>query len=216
MASLGDPAYLAADLMCFENYLLWASRETEHFARTVEIIAERVMENLRRQLDCVVVDLYRICGPEYMTPPFLPPVMFERFMLPHLTGMTEIIHERGARVRIHCHGKIGQVLDMIFDTGCDGIDPCEPPPDGDLELDEVKLRCMANGVSVWGNLELRLLEFGTSRQVREEVRKVMDQAKGGGGFVLLPSAAPIGVTLPPRTEENYRAFIDAGLEYGKY
>ncbi len=216
IASVGDPAYLAADLMSFQDYLMWAFEETDHFARTVAVIAERVMENLRRQLDCCVLDLYRIVGPEYFTPPYLPPAMFRRFVVPHVTEMTRLIHARGAKVRLHCHGKMGQVLDMILETGCDGIDPCEPPPDGDVELDEVKRRCQARGVSVWGNMELKLLEQGTPAQVRAEVRKIMDQAKDGGGFVLIPTAGPINVPLSPRTEANYKALIDAGLEFGRY
>ncbi len=216
MASVGDPAYLAAELMSFQDCLLWAFEETAHFARTVEILAERVLENLRRQLDCCVVDLYRIVGPEFFTPPYLPPAMFRRFVLPHVTEMTRLIHSRGAKVRVHCHGKIGRVLDMLIDTGCDGIDPCEPPPDGDMELAEVKGRCQPHGVSVWGNMELKLLEHGTPDQVRSEARKILEQAKAGGGFVLMPTAAPINVPLAPETEANYRAFIEAGLEYGAY
>ena len=141
MASVGDPAYLAADLMSFQDYLMWAFEETDHFARTVAVIAERVMENLRRQLDCCVLDLYRIVGPEYFTPPYLPPAVFRRFIVPHVTEMTRLIHSRGGKVRLHCHGKMRQVLDMIMETGCDGIDPCEPPPDGDIELDDLKRRC---------------------------------------------------------------------------
>ncbi len=195
---------------------MWAFEETDHFARTVEIIAERVMENLRRQLDSCVLDLYRIVGPEYFTPPYLPPAMFRRFVVPYVTEMTRLIHERGAKVRLHCHGKMGQVLDMILETGCDGVDPCEPPPDGDIELDELKCRCHARGVSVWGNIELKLLEQGTPAQVRAEVQKIMAQAKDGGGFVLIPTAGPINVPLSPKTEANYKAFIDAGLEFGAY
>jgi uroporphyrinogen-III decarboxylase len=216
IASIGDPAYLAADLMSFQDYLMWAFEETDHFARTVELIAERVMENLRRQLDCCVLDLYRIVGPEYFTPPYLPPAMFRRFVVPHVTEMTRLIHARGAKVRLHCHGNLRHVLDMILETGCDGIDPCEPPPDGDIELDEVKRRCQARGVSVWGNIELKLLEQGTSAQVRAEVQKIMSQAKAGGGFVLIPTAGPINVPLAPKTEANYKTFIDAGLEFGGY
>jgi uroporphyrinogen-III decarboxylase len=216
IASVGDPAYLAADLMSFQEYMMWAFEETDHFARTVAIIAERVMENLRRQLDCCVLDLYRIVGPEYFTPPYLSPAMFQRFIVPHVTEMTRLIHARGGKVRVHCHGKMAQVLDMILDTGCDGIDPCEPPPDGDIALDEVKRRCQARGVSVWGNIELKLLEQATPGQVRAEVQKIMGQAKDGGGFVLMPTAAPINLPLSPQTEANYRAFIDAGLEFGRY
>lgn len=216
MASLGDPAYLAADLMSFQDYLMWAFEDTNHFARTVSILAERVMENLRRQLDCCVLDCYRIVGPEYFTPPYLPPSMFKRFVVPHVTEMTRLIQSRGGKVRLHCHGKIGRVLDMILDTGCDGIDPCEPPSDGDVELDEVKRKCQSRGVSVWGNLELKLLENGSPDQVRAEVIRIMNQAKEGGGFVLMPTAAPINLPLSPKTEANYQAFIDAGLEFGRY
>ncbi len=216
MASLGDPAYLAADLMSFEDYLLWIAQDTEHFARTVDVVAERVMENLRRQFQVCTVDLYRICGPEYMTPPFLPPAMFRRFMLPHLKTMVDLIHQAGAKARIHCHGRIGRVLDMIIETGCDGIDPCEPSPDGDIDLAEVKQRCLASGVSVWGNMELKHLENGTPVQVRDKVRGIMEEAKEGGGFVLLPTASPVNIPLSPKTEANIKAFIDAGLEFGEY
>jgi uroporphyrinogen-III decarboxylase len=216
MSSIGDPAYLAATLMSFQNFLLWAFEETDHFMRTVAVIAERVMENLRRQLDCCVVDLYRIVGPEYFTPPFMSPAMFRRAVVPPVTEMTRLIHSRGGKVRLHCHGKIGRVLDLILETGCDGIDPCEPPPDGDLELDEVAHRCRRRGVSVWGNIELKLLERGTPDQVRTEVRKIMQQAKDGGGFIIMPTAAPINLPLSPGTEANYQAFIDTALELGPY
>jgi len=216
LGSIGDPAYLAADLMSFQDFLMWAFEHTDHFARTVEIIAERVLENLRRQLECCVLDCYRIVGPEYFTPPYLSPALFKRFVVPHVTAMTQIIHSRGGKARLHCHGRIGRVLDMILDTGCDGIDPCEPPPDGDITLDDVKRKCRARGVSVWGNVELKLLEQGTPEQIRAEVQQIMDQAKAGGAFVLMPTAAPINIPLSRKTEANYRAFIDAGLEFGRY
>jgi uroporphyrinogen-III decarboxylase len=216
MATIGDPAYLTADLMSFQDCLMWVFEETDHYTRTLEIVAERVMENLRRQLDCCVLDLYRIVGPEYFTPPYLPPEMFRRFVVPHVTEMVRLIHARGSKARVHCHGKIRHVLNMILETGCDGIDPCEPPPDGDIELDEVKHRCQARGVSVWGNIELQLLEQGTSEQIRAEVRKIMSQAKAGGGFVLTSTASPINIPLSPKTEENYRVLIETGLELGRY
>jgi hypothetical protein len=91
-----------------------------------------------------------------------------------------------------------------------------PVPDGDIEVDEVKRRCQAHGVSVWSNIELKLLEQGRPDQVRAEVRKIMAQTKAGGGFVLIPTAGPINVPLAPRTEANYKAFIDAGREFGRY
>ena len=216
MASVRDPAYETADLMAFQSFLMWAFSETDHFARTVEVMAERTMENLKRFLESGVVDLYRIVGPEYFTPPYLPPKMFRRFVVPHLTRMIELIHAHGGKARVHCHGKINQVLDMILDTGCDGIDPCEPPPDGDMELDVVKRKCLNKKVSVWGNIELKLLENESSDTVRTAVIKALEQAKEGGGYVIMPTASPIDTPLSSRTEANYRTFIETALEYGSY
>ncbi|MCY2952093.1 MAG: hypothetical protein NTU53_08960 [Planctomycetota bacterium] len=216
MATLADPALTAAELMSFEEFTVWAFEHPEHFARTTAILAERIMENLRRQLDACGVDLYRIVGPEYFTPPYLSPERFKRMVVPHVSAMADYVHSRGGKVRVHCHGKIARVLDLIFETHPDGIDPCEPPPDGDLDLNEVKRRCGEHNVSVWGNTELRVLENGSPTEIREAVKRSMEQAKEGGGYILMPTASPIDVPLSAKTEGNYYAWLDAGLEFGGY
>lgn len=215
MSSLADPLWMAAALMNFGEYTVWAMTETEHFARTVEAMHQRCMENLRRMLDVQVVDLYRICGPEYATEPYLPPALFKRFVVPYVKDMTDLIHSKGARVRLHCHGRTNKVLDMIVETGCDAIDPCEAPPDGDIELAEVKKR-IGDNVCIFGNVQLKLLENGTAEDVRRAVEKCMDSAKVGGRYVIMPTAAPINIPLSERTRENYLTFIDTALSLGRY
>ncbi|MBC8497250.1 MAG: hypothetical protein ISS57_04450 [Anaerolineales bacterium] len=215
MATIADPLWLAADLMEFGEYTIWAMMETDHFATTVQIMHERTMENLKRQLDVCVVDLYRIAGPEYATPPFLPPRFFQQFVVPYASEIVELIHSKGAKVRLHSHGRIAQVLDMILDTGADAIDPCEAPPDGDITLADVKKR-VGEEMCIFGNIQLKLLEAGTQEMVEEEVRKCMHAAKEGGGFVVMPTAAPIDTPLSSQTEENYLRFIEAVINYGQY
>lgn len=215
MASLADPLCLAAELMAFGDFTVWAMTETRHFARTVAILHERVIENLKQMLQANVVDLYRICGPEYATPPFLPPEFFRRFVVPYVAEMVDLIHRYGAKARLHCHGRIGRVLDWIVETGADALDPCEPPPDGDVSLAEVKKR-VGGRMCIFGNLELKLLEHGSIADVRAAVIECMRAAKEGGGYVIMPTAAPISEPLAEKTERNYRCFIDTALEYGYY
>lgn len=129
--------------------------------------------------------------------------------------MVELVHSFGAKVRLHCHGKIGRVLDMIAATGTDAIDPCEPPPDGDIALAEVK-RWVGDRLRVFGNLELKLLEHELAQEVEAAVKLCMDSAKAGGRYVIMPTAAPINVPLARKTEENYIRFIDAAVEHGRY
>jgi uroporphyrinogen-III decarboxylase len=126
-----------------------------------------------------------------------------------------VIHDHGSQVRFHCHGKIGRVLDMIQATGADAIDPCEPPPDGDISLADVK-RKLAGKMCVFGNLELKLLEHASTDEVRTYVKACMDVAKSGGGYVIMPTAAPINTPLSMQTESNYLVFIETALEYGAY
>jgi hypothetical protein len=215
MSTVADALWLAADLMDFGSYTVWAMTETEHFARTVAIVHERAMENLRRMLDQGVVDLYRIAGPEYATPPFLPPYFFKRFVVPYVSEMIGLIHSRGAKVRLHCHGNTRDVLNMIAETGADGLDPCEAPPDGDISLSETKQR-VGGRICLFGNLQARLLESARPDEVEDAVRRCMVSAKEGGGYVIMPTAAPFCSPLPPKTEENYLRFIEAALACGEY
>jgi hypothetical protein len=215
MTSLADPLWLTADLMDFGRYTVWARTETEHFARTLAILHERAMENLRRLLAVNGADVYRICGPEYATPPYLPPAFFERFVVPQVSEMTARIHGQGARVRFHCHGRIRRVLEMIERTGPDALDPCEAPPDGDIDLAEVKRR-VGGRLCLFGNLQPRVLEHGTPEAIVATVRACMDAAKAGGGYVIMPTAAPLMSPLPAGIEANYLRFIEAARRYGAY
>jgi uroporphyrinogen-III decarboxylase len=215
MDSVADPLWVAADLMEFGDYTVWALTEPEHFARTIEAVHARCMENLRRRLDAGPSDLYRICGPEYATPPYLPPDFFDRFVTPYVKEMTDLIHSRGALVRLHCHGRIGLVLDYIVQTGADAIDPCEAPPDGDIELADVKRRA-GERLCVCGNLQLKLLEQGSTEEVAQAVHNCMAAAKQGGRYIILPTAAPINTPLAPKTAENYATFIETALAEGGY
>ena len=215
MSSTADPLWLAAALMDFASYTLWAITEQDHFVRTMDIMHERYMENLRRMLDVQVVDLYRICGPEYATPPYLPNELFTRFVQPYVTEMVELIHSKGALARLHSHGRVNQALDTIVATGCDALDPVEAPPDGDIELAEVKRR-IGDRMCIFGNIQLKLLESGTPDEVEAKVRQCLSEAMAGGGYVIMPTASPISTPLSKKTETNYLRFFETALKYGQY
>lgn len=215
MSSIHDPACDAMELMEFGEATVWVLTQPEHFERTIKELHRRLMVNLKNLLETQPVDLYRLVGPEYFTPPYLPPSAFERFVYPYICEIVDLIHSYGKKIRIHSHGKIGRVLDMMLASGADALDPCEAPPDGDIELGEVKRRTKGR-MTIFGNLQLKLLEHGRAQQVREAVIACMEQAKDGGRFVIMPTASPINIPLSPKTEENYRAFIETALEYGVY
>ena len=71
-------------------------------------------------------------------------------------------------------------------------------------------------MTLMGNLQLKLLENGTTSAVRETVKECMDSAKEGGRYIIMPTSAPINSPLSKKTEENYIAFFEAAHEFGRY
>jgi hypothetical protein len=189
---------------------------THEIVAALDRLHERHTESLRRVLRGPVRNaVFRICGPEYATPPFLPPELFRQFVTRYDSLYVRMIREAGALARIHCHGRIARVLDQIAGMSPDGLDPIEPPPDGDIGVAELKAR-VGERICLFGGIELKHLETADERFVEDLVRRTMAEGKPGGRFVIMPTAAPINIPLSPRTERNYFRFIETALETGPY
>lgn len=215
MQSVGESAYETMTLMGFADSLEWVMGEPDHFEKSLRIVHARTMENLERLLSGPKADIYRIVGPEYMTPPYLPPSAFERFVLPGLTEMVALIHACGALVDVHSHGNVARTAPLIARSGADAMDPCEPPPDGDIDMSDLK-RLVGDQLCLIGNIEARLLEGGSAEAVREATLRAMEQGKPGGHFIMGTTGGPIEAQLQPGVEARYRAYIDAALECADY
>lgn len=217
LISLADPIGEAAGLFDFSTFLVYSVMEREKIKYFLDAIHERQMHVLRMGLESLKAVgekcIFRTCGPEYATPPYLSEVYFADFVFPYIRDITELIHKYGHFSRIHSHGKVRKALEYIVRAGADATDPIEPPPDGDITLDEAK-RLFGRDLVLFGNIELKLLEAGKTEDVVDYVKDMVLTGKSGGNFVAMPTAAPIDVPLKPLTEQNYIAFIETALEYG--
>ena len=79
--------------------------------------------------------------------------------------MVRTIQQHGGFVRLHCHGRIRKVLDQIVSMGVDAIDPIEPPPQGDVQLDFVR-REYGKQLVLFGNIEVSDIETHGADRVR--------------------------------------------------
>jgi uroporphyrinogen-III decarboxylase len=127
--------------------------------------------------------------------------------------MIEAIHRFGGYARIHSHGRLKGILDEIAALGADALDPIEPPPQGDVELADVRRR-HGEQLVLFGNLEISDIETLPSDRFAEKVKRALDEGTSGSGrgFVLMPSASPYGRELPLRVLKNYEVIAEvAGL-----
>jgi uroporphyrinogen-III decarboxylase len=216
LVSMGDPLCEVSEFFELGTFLVLAMTETRKIAAALDLLHERYVESLRRILKGPVKDVvFRICGAEYATPPYLPPELFRRFVTRYDKVYIDMIRSSGGIARIHCHGKTARVVDQIAEMAPDALDPIEPPPDGDISLGDMK-RAIGGGVCLTGGIELKHLEAASGQFVERLVRETMEAGKPGGRFILMPTAAPINVPLSPKTEANYFRFIETALEMAEY
>ena len=209
-----DPICLLASLFEMGEFTIFVLEEPELAKKICEREFEQIILILEESLKQGAGPVYRIYGPEYATPPYLPPSSFKEFVYPYIKEMIALMHKYNVYCRVHSHGNIRQVLDMIVDAGADAIDPAEDYPDGDINLKEIKK--LYPELVIFGNMQLKYLEQESEKEIADRVKYMMDHAKEGGHYVLLPTAAPINIPLEERTKRNYITMIETALAYGKY
>ncbi len=215
MVDTGDPLCAAAQLFPMSDYTIFALTEQELFHRLLEKHAGYMYEQTEKIAKAFPGHLWRIFGPEYAAEPYLPPSLFEQYVVKYVTPMVESIHKYGGFARIHSHGRLRAVLPMIAEMGAAAIDPIEPPPQGDVELLDVR-REYGQDMVLFGNIEVSDIENLAPADFEKVVAKSLrDGTAGQGrGFVLMPSACPIGREITPKTMANYETMVRLATNFG--
>ncbi len=141
--------------------------------------------------------------------PLISPKLFREYELPNLKKIVEIGKRHDVPVLKHSDGNLHPILDDLVDTGIDGLHPIEP---GVMDLGEVKAR-FGDRICLLGNVDCRyVLPFGSEDDVRKDVRRCIDAAGMGGGFILTSSnSIHSNVKV-----ENVYAMVEEVRNYGRY
>jgi len=142
--------------------------------------------------------------------PWMSPAAFRRFHLPHLGQMVDLCHQLGVPYIFRSDGDLWPIADMLFvESGVDGYGEI----DSGHGMDVAEIVEKLPHLSLWGAIDCgELLVRGTKEQVIAEVKRQIDVAGPGGGFVVMSSNAILPTTPP----ENFIAMMETVREYGQY
>ncbi|MCL5408666.1 MAG: hypothetical protein M1135_01405 [Candidatus Omnitrophica bacterium] len=209
MIDTSDPLCNAAELFSMQDYIMTAFSYPDMFHKLLERFFSALYFRIEAIARVLPGKLWRIYGPEFASPPYLPPSFFTEYVVKYDKPLIDLIRKSGGYPRIHCHGRIKDILGGIITTGCTGLDPIEPPPQGDVELSYVRNKYGKN-LTLFGNLEVSDIENLPEPEFEKKVIKALQEgtAGEGRGFVLMPSACPYGRILSDLTLKNYEKIIE--------
>jgi uroporphyrinogen decarboxylase len=110
----------------------------------------------------------------------------------------------GTPVYTHTCGRLGDRLELLEETGTDGIDTLDPPPLGDVDLADAKRR-VGGRLFLKGNVDpVGTVLLGTPEAVLADARRRIEVAAPGGGYVL-STACSVPPGAPPENVMQLRA-----------
>jgi len=214
MVDTEDPLCAAATLFSMEDYTVFAMTEQT----LCHALLEKCARYIHTRTETVARDfpgrLWRIYGPEFACPPYLPPTLFDEYVVTYTKPMIDSIKKYGGFARLHAHGRIAKTIDSIVAMGADGIDPIEPHPQGDVELRDIRER-YGDRLVLFGNIEVADIEMMNEQEFTVLVKKALEDGtdRQGRGFVLMPTASPCGRKISKSILRNYQIMVNLVNEF---
>jgi uroporphyrinogen decarboxylase len=135
----------------------------------MEFWTDFVLQMLDEPLNQIKVD--RVTVNEdmaYKTAAMLSPAMMKEFMLPRYQRIHRFLKSKGVDiVLMDSDGHNGQILDVFYPTGIDGIEPVEIAAFND----PAEYLARHPGIAIEGGIDKRELRFDKTRARREVVRR---------------------------------------------
>lgn len=174
-----------------------------YWARALEVLGPNVMmiseaDDLASQSKC-------LCSP----------AMYRRFIKPRHTRLFAFIKKHAkvpVKIFYHSCGAVAPLIPDLIESGIDILNPVQVSAAG-MDTRELKQRFGQDLTFYGGGVDTqRVLPRGTPQEVKDEVRRRIDDLAPGGGFIF-NTVHNIQADVPP---ENIVAMWEALQEYGVY
>lgn len=129
------------------------------------------------------------------------PRLWREFIKPRVREMYQRVKASGKFVFIHSCGKVDGVFSDLIECGLDVFNPFQPEV---MDVYQMKLK-YGDRLSFFGGISTqKTLPYGTVAEVKEEVRRLLDEIGKNGGYI----ASPAHDIPPDARPENIAAMIE--------
>ncbi len=180
---VGGPVTILDEALGMEDYMIAALERTGE----IQLLSEAVMtfeaHKARVLLDAGADAILVGDDIAFNSGPFLPPRVMRQVVYPLYRWLiAEIKRHRDVPVLLHSDGRLTPVLDEILSAGFEGLHSLQPS--AGMDIAEIKRR-YGRDLSLIGNIDLDyVMTMAPPEEVRDVVRRTIDAAAPGGGFIL--------------------------------
>ena len=138
---------------------------------------------------------------------YISPQIYAEYNMPHQREFVEIMQENGKVAILHMCGHVRFILDLIKETGCDGIHALTPPPTGDTPWEDA-LDVIGEDLIIFGVLDPSIFISGPVDGIGPALDQLITPRLREANFCLMPAADGITVdherflAIKRWTEEN--------------
>ena len=137
----------------------------------------------------------------------MSPKMFRDIFLPEYRYCFENVLNAGKIINFHSCGCVDAIAQDLASIGVTILNPVQARAN---DLPAIKSKTFGK-LALQGAIDTALLVTGTPRQVRDEVVRVMEILKPGGGYICGPDQE-----LPGMSQQNLSALWETAVGVGRY
>jgi len=141
--------------------------------------------------------------------------MINHYFKPKYQSLYSYIKKRAPETKIvfHICGAIRDILPMLIEVGVDGVNPVQVSAAGMDDTKKLK-KDFGKDIVFWGGGvdTQNILNKGTTKQVKDEVKRRIEDLGPGGGFIF----TAVHNIEPDVEPQNLVAMYEAFKQYGRY
>ena len=211
-AKIGGPFLRTEFLRGEVQYLMDIAEDPKMVIEMAERVNDHLLELGKEAIKrCSLYDtgVWIFDDMAYNNGPLISPKSFEIIFLPLYKKLVGGLKKAGAKfVLFHSDGNITPLLDMLIDSGIDGINPIEPK--AGMSLVDLKKKYGRKLSFIGGICNSDVLVNGPAERIENQVRSIIEVAGDGGVAIGTHS---VGVDIPLR---NYLVYHETLIKYGQF
>jgi len=210
-AEVTSPLDYLLDLLGYENALIATMLNPDKVKKILERFTIGVIKMAKGLCSNANIDAVKISSP-FAGSDFISPEHYKEFELPYISQIAQTIKDKGKFVYLHTCGHINDRLEMMAESGINGLECLDPPPIGNVELDDAFER-IGDKLFIKGNVDsVNTLLNGSDKKIYNDISQRIKTGMRNRGFILSTACS----IAPKVKKEKVRMLSKIAHEIGIY